>query len=145
MANEKITHERVFDAPVEMLWEALTDNERLKEWYFDFKGKFKAEVGTVFEWEGGPPDGKMWLHRGEVLEVIEFKKLVHTWTFPGYTGEARLTWELTEKGKEATLLKMNFEFIEPFDPAEDALHRRHFVVGWNEIVNTLLVNYINKG
>jgi uncharacterized protein YndB with AHSA1/START domain len=144
MENNSIQIERNFEASAELLWEALTNNERLKEWYMDFEGKFKAEVGHVFEFESGPPEGKQWLHRAKVLEVIENKKLVHTWSYPGYSGEARLTWELVAQGTEKTLLKMNFDFTEPFDPSEDALHRSNFVAGWNELINTNLANYINQ-
>lgn len=144
MAQESIKIDRVFNASVSLLWRALTDNEKLKEWYMDFEGKFKPEVGHVFEFESGPPDGKQWLHRAKVLEVIENKKLVHSWSYPGYSGEAKLTWELFEQGVEETLLKMRFDFIEPFDPTEDELHRQNFVAGWDELINTNLANYINQ-
>lgn len=144
MENNNILIERDFDASVELLWEALTNNERLKEWYFDFKGNFKAEVGHVFEWEAGHPEGKQWLHQGKILEVIENKKLVHTWLFPGYSGLAKLTWELEKVNAEKTHLKMDFEFIELFDSNEEELHRSNFEAGWNAILNSLLVEYIKK-
>lgn len=145
MAQESIKIDRVFNASTALLWKALTDNEKLKQWYFDFEGNFRAEVGHVFEWTANDEDEcNEWLHRGEVLEVVENKKLVHSWSFPGYAGEAVLTWELVEQGAEKTLLKMSFDFLEPFDPNEEALHRRNFVAGWNELINTNLANYINQ-
>ncbi len=144
MAHESIKMERIFDASSALMWEALTDDERLKQWYMDFKGKFKAEVGHIVEFEAGPPEGKQWLHRVEVLEVIENKKLAHTWSYPGYSGKAILTWELTEQGVGKTLLKMNFDFIELFDPNEDALHRSNFEAGWSELIDTNLANYIKQ-
>jgi uncharacterized protein YndB with AHSA1/START domain len=143
MTTESIKIERVFEASPSLIWKALTDDEKLKLWYMDFKGNFKAEVGHVLEFESGPPEGKQWLHRAEVLEVIENKKLVHTWSYPGYSGEALLTWELVEQEAEKTLLKMSFDFVEPFDPTEDALHRRNFVEGWDGIIN-VLVEYLKK-
>ncbi|MFX3626111.1 MAG: SRPBCC family protein [bacterium] len=144
MAHESIKMERIFDASSALMWEALTDDERLKQWYMDFKGKFKAEVGHIVEFETGPPEGKQWLHRVEVLEVVENKKLAHTWSYPGYSGKAILTWELIEQGAEKTLLKMNFDFVELFDPNEDALHRSNFEAGWSELIDTNLANYIKQ-
>jgi uncharacterized protein YndB with AHSA1/START domain len=144
MAQESIMIERVFNASTTMIWKALTDNNELKLWYVDFKGKFKAEVGYVFEFETGPPEGKQWLHRAKVLEVIDNKKLVHSWSYPGYSGEAILTWELIEQEPEKTLLKMSFDFVKPFDPSVEALHRSNFEAGWNELIGTNLVSYIKN-
>lgn len=141
--SDLIKMERTFNAPVTMLWEALTDNDKLKQWYFDFNGNFKAEVGHVFDWEAGPPDGRMWLHRGTILEVEENKKLVQTWIYPGYEGEGKLTWELHPLPDDKTLLIMTFEFIVPFDPTEYELRRSNFEGGWDEIINHLLPKYIN--
>jgi uncharacterized protein YndB with AHSA1/START domain len=143
-AHHPFKLERVLSAPVTKVWHALTDNEALKQWYFDFKGNFKLKVGHVFEWKAGPPDGKQWLHRGKIIEVVAGKKIVHSWDFPGYSGEAKLTWELEEKSNNETLLKLLFEFITPFDFKEEELRRKNFAEGWNNIVNTNLVNYLKK-
>lgn len=115
------------------LWEVLTNNDILKNWYFDFKGNFKTEVGHVFEWYAGSPE-KQWLHRAEILEVIEGKKLVHSWMFPGYSGEAKLTWEIVSLIPETSLLKLEFDFVEPFDFNKEALRRKNFVQGWKQFM-----------
>lgn len=136
--------ERVFNAPAQKIWQALTDNEQTKLWYFDFHGSFKPVAGQVFEWNGGEPGGKQWLHRGKVLEVTENRLLVHSWEFPGYSGEARLTWELEKVDENNTRLKLLFEFITPFDGKEEALRRKNFAEGWNYFFNQGLAEFLEK-
>jgi uncharacterized protein YndB with AHSA1/START domain len=127
--------ERVFHVSPQKLWYTLTDNDTLKKWYFDFKGNFILKPGQVFDWEAGPPEGKQWLHRGTMLEIIPNKKIVHTWEYPGYSGEAKLTWELEELSENKTLLKLIFEFITPFDHNVEPLRRKNFAEGWNHFMN----------
>lgn len=38
--------ERSYDAPPEQIWQAITDPEQMKKWYFDLPG-FRAEVGGL--------------------------------------------------------------------------------------------------
>lgn len=136
--------ERIFKLPARNVWDALTDNEQMKKWYFDFKGNFKTEVGHVFEWEAGPPNGKKWLHRGKILEVETGKKLVHSWEFPGYEGEAKLTWELEETPEKETKLNLRFDFIKPFDPKVETLRRKNFAEGWKQFMNFELEEFLSK-
>jgi uncharacterized protein YndB with AHSA1/START domain len=60
--------ERVFYAPVSVLWTALTDKDEMKQWYFDLK-EFKTEPGFRFSFTGGTEE-KQYLHLCEVIDVI---------------------------------------------------------------------------
>ena len=47
--NEKIiVIERTYEAPIEKVWEAITDKDQMKQWYFEVSD-FKAEVGSAFQ------------------------------------------------------------------------------------------------
>lgn len=120
---------RTFQASAHEIWNALTNEELTKQWYFDFKGQFKTEPGHTFEWMAGDKN-KQWLHRGVIQEVKPEQKLSHTWEFPGYSGKALLTWELNEQSPTETQLQLTFEFLEVFDPETPALRRKNFVEGW---------------
>ena len=39
---DAVVLERTFDAPIERVWNALTDVEQMRQWYFDLK-EFKAD------------------------------------------------------------------------------------------------------
>lgn len=135
---------REFEVSREKLWYVLTDNELLKQWYFDFKGNFKLQVGHEFEWEAGPPNGKKWLHKGKILKFVPEEMLAHSWEYPGYSGEAKLSWELSEITKGRTLLQLQFEFVQPFDYNIDALRRKHFYEGWQYFIFNALPDYLQS-
>jgi uncharacterized protein YndB with AHSA1/START domain len=142
--SKRISFSRVYNAPIEMVWKAITDGDEMKQWYFDFSGAFKLEEGHEFEWYAGEPEGKQWLHRGKMVDIIDGKKLSHTWEYPGYTGSSLVTWELTAVDKNNTSLVLTQEFITPFDENEEALRRENFNTGWKHIINTSLAEHLKK-
>jgi uncharacterized protein YndB with AHSA1/START domain len=133
--------ERVFDAPRTHVWQALTDKEWMKQWYFDL-AEFKPEVGFVFEFTGGEEGGLQFLHRCEITEVIPFLKLTHTWSYVGYEGTSYLTFELSDDG-DGTKLALTHAGIETFSPIP-AFAFHNFETGWNFIINTSLKTFIQN-
>lgn len=142
--SNDIVLEKIYNAPIALVWQAITEEKHMREWYFDFKGQFQLETGHTFDWYAGDLKDKQWLHRGEMLEIVRNKKLVHTWTYPGYSGKAIAYWELSEVDGTTTKLNFRFEFAEPFDANEPSLVRGNFVNGWNEIILNSLEQYLNK-
>jgi len=71
--NEPFVIERVYNAPVEKVWKALTDNSYMKQWYFDI-AEFEPVVGFEFQFEGSN-EGRTFLHRCKITEVVEKKNL----------------------------------------------------------------------
>ena len=61
--------EKNYTAPINLVWQAITDRAMMKEWYFDFAEDFKLEPGAVFEWKAGDTENNQWLHRGKMLEI----------------------------------------------------------------------------
>ena len=112
MKQEPFIIERTYKAPVEKVWEAITDKDQTKQWYFDMPA-FKPEVGTEFSFSGTGTDGTEYIHLCKVTEVIPNKKLSHTWTYKDQQGASLLTWELFEEG-ENTRVKLTHEGLESF-------------------------------
>jgi uncharacterized protein YndB with AHSA1/START domain len=142
--DETISLERIYTAPINAVWAAVTEKEQLRKWYFDFSESFKLEPDHEWEWWAGPPGGKQWLHRGKITDVVAGKKLAHTWEYPGYQGKALVEWELVELDKNSTRLNFEFKILIPFDQNEEALKRKNFVEGWNYIVHTGLKEFLEK-
>ncbi|GHM99083.1 hypothetical protein WSM22_05730 [Cytophagales bacterium WSM2-2] len=132
--------ERLFNAPVEKVWSAITDKKQMKIWYFDL-AEFKAEVGFEFQFKGGPDD-RVYLHLCQVTEVIPFKKLTYSWRYDGYEGNSFVTFELSAQGNK-TRLKLTHDGLETFPASPSDFARANFEEGWNYIVNTSLRNYLN--
>lgn len=131
--------ERTFDAPVALVWKALTEPDSIRQWSFDMKG-FAPKVGAEFEFTGGDPKGVKYLHRGKVMEVKPEKKLAYSWRYEGHPGDSLVSFELFPEGRK-TRLKLTHEGLETF-PKLPAFERKNFMAGWTEIVGTSLKNFV---
>ena len=140
MSAQPFVIDRVYNAPTERVWEAITDNNKMKEWYFDIPD-FKPEVGFEFTFNGGSED-KIYVHLCRVIEVIEGKKLSHTWRYKDYEGNSVVTWELFPEG-DKTRLVLTHTGLETFPPLKD-FARESFTAGWTEIVGRMLKEYVEK-
>ena len=137
---DAIVIERTFNAPVARVWEALTDVDQMRSWYFDLK-EFKPEVGFEFafviEHEGNRYD-----HRCRVTEVVPEKKIAYTWRYERHEGVSLVTFELFADG-DKTRLKLTHEGIETF-PKTPAYDRKNFEAGWTEIIGSSLKQFVEK-
>lgn len=141
MSSQPFIIERVLNAPVEKVWQAITDEHQMRQWYFDLPG-FKAEVGFEFRFNGGP-DGRVYVHLCRVTEVVPGRSIAYTWRYEGYEGESLVTWELfDEDGK--TRVKLTHTGLESFPASNPDLAKANFVAGWTHIVGTSLKEYTEK-
>ena len=140
MSAQPIIVEKVVNAPVSRVWQAITDKKQMKEWYFDIPA-FEAKVGSEFRFESGPDD-RMYVHVIRITEVIVNKKLQHSWRYDGYEGDSIVTWELTDMGGK-TKVKLTHTGLETFPKIAD-LDRKNFEAGWKEIVGTHLPEFTEK-
>jgi uncharacterized protein YndB with AHSA1/START domain len=83
--------ERFIDAPAQLVWEALTKPEHLKEWYMPkpwgrvLRAELDLRPGGIISIDIAVADGPEVPNVGCVLEVVPMERLV--WTsmlFPGY-------------------------------------------------------------
>ena len=132
--------ERTYNAPIDTVWQAITDKDQMKQWYFDLP-EFRPEVGFEFSFEGGN-EGRMYTHLCRIVEVIPGRKLRHTWVYEGYEGESFVTFELFPEG-DKTRVKLTHEGLETFPPLDD-FRRENFEQGWTEIIGTSLKEFVEK-
>ncbi len=139
--NEAIVIERTFDASIQRVWQALTDATKMKEWYFDIKD-FKAEVGHKFQFYAGD-ETKQYLHICIIKDVVPEKKLSYSWKYDHDPGVSVVTFELFAEGSK-TKLRLTHEGIDNFSKAHPELERKNFVMGWDQIINTNLKDFLGK-
>jgi uncharacterized protein YndB with AHSA1/START domain len=132
--------EQTYNASIDRVWDAITNNSKMKEWYFQLED-FKPEVGFKFTFWGGSKD-KSYLHLCEVTEVTPGTKITYSWKYDGYPGESFVTWELFDEG-EQTRLKLTHKGLETF-PAEKDFARESFAKGWTYITGASLKNFLEK-
>lgn len=134
--------ERVFDAKKSKVWQALTQKELMKKWYFNLT-EFRPEVGFKFEFWGSTENGVKYKHLCEIVDLVFESRLSYTWQYEGYRGVSTVTFELTDEAGK-TRLKLTHEGIGNF-PAEVpdfAIH--NFQTGWNHIIHISLNNFLHN-
>ena len=132
----------VYDASIDKVWQALTDNAQMKQWYFQLP-EFKAEVGFAFEFVGGPPDGIQYKHLCKITEVIPQKKISYTWIFDGYAGASEVAFELFDAAGK-TKLVVTHSGIETFDASNKDFDKVNFAEGWTHILTVSLADFLKR-
>ncbi|SDD99361.1 Uncharacterized conserved protein YndB, AHSA1/START domain [Mucilaginibacter pineti] len=129
--------ELIYNAPIEKVWLALTNENSMREWYFPQLKKFEPVVGFNFEFiNDGSPFQKEW----RVTQVIREKLLAHSWTYIGYPGYSEVIFEITEEGNQ-TKLKLTHTGLSSF-PTDPHFARKRFEDGWVEILGNKLRHFL---
>jgi uncharacterized protein YndB with AHSA1/START domain len=151
--QNEIAINRVFNLPVNKVWQALTDPEYFKKWcgprgFTCPSSEMEARVGGKYLNCMRGPDGKDYWSTGTVKEFIPEKKLVITDSFSDAEGniksaseygmpgnwpkELLITFTL-EEADGATKMRLRHEGI-PDEMREDCIK------GWNESFDKLEEN-----
>jgi len=143
METQPLTVERIYNAPVEKVWRAITETEQMKEWYFELE-EFKADQGFKFQFTGGDKNVQ-YLHECTVIVADPPHKLSYSWVYPEHNdGYSVVTWELFEEEEQKTRLKLTHEGLESFPEANPNFAVASFTQGWNSILGESLKNYLEE-
>lgn len=130
------------NAPVEKVWNALTDKEQMKKWYFDAPD-FDAKVGNNFSFYGGD-ENEEYHHFCEIVDVIPNQKLKHSWTYPEISKEKTLVkWELQPENG-GTMVTLTHKGLEALEHLGENFRVQSFQNGWTEILNNSLKNFVEN-
>ncbi|HEY1870989.1 MAG TPA: SRPBCC family protein [Chitinophagaceae bacterium] len=142
--NERlVVLERIFNAPVEKVWQALTDINQMKIWYFPQLDEFKPEEGFETQFIVSN-EGKDYPHIWKVKEVHPLRKISLDWKFGGYPGNSLLSFELFPEGNKTRLL-LTHEKLETFMPEKHPeLSKQNFMLGWKHFMDTGLMEFLEK-
>lgn len=106
---------RKFDAPIEMVFDALTKPELVSKWWATGEDKMTVSeidlrVGGEFHNVFETPSGIECSFRGSYLEIDAPRHLVNTWLFEGWPNAwATESYDLSEAGG-TTMLMMTTRF-----------------------------------
>lgn len=135
MEKKTVVIERILNAPVSKVWEALINNQELKQWYFQLE-EFRAEKGFQFTFKGDTEDCIEYTHLCEVTEVIAEKKLAYTWKYEGHPGDSLVCFELRADGKK-THLTLTHTGLESFAGNGKNFTADSFNGGWTHFGDAL--------
>ena len=143
LAKTPIVVERIFNAPRELVWKAITNPDEMKQWYFTNIETFKAEPGfetRVNVRHGGEDFPHLW----KVTEVVQGEKLTYRWKYAGSPGESFVTFALSDEGAK-TKLVLTHRGLETFDPENHPKYARgNFLGGWTYLVGDCLREYVEE-
>ena len=134
--------ERVYNAPREKVWRALTVSEEIKQWYIDLP-EFKPIVGFEFQFLLGKDAKHLYKHVCTITEVDPGKKLAYSWQYEGYEGYSEVIFELFDEGPN-TKVKVTHTGINTFPQDNEDFSSASFAEGWTFIVGTGLKEYVEK-
>lgn len=134
--------ERLYNVPVNVLWNALTDKEQMKQWYFDI-AEFKPDIGFEFTFYGQGHKGEQYLHLCKITDVIINKRLKYSWAYNKYDGKSYVTFELFEEGSQSRL-RLTHEGLETFPKNNPDFAKESFTEGWTYITGTALKKFLEN-
>lgn len=140
MDKKILVIERTYEAPIEKVWEALTNKDQMKQWYFEVSD-FKAEVGFEFQFYGESKD-KKYLHKCRVVEADPITKIAYTWSYEGYEGQSLVTFELFSEDRNNTRLKLTHFDLDTFSKDNTEFSQESFSEGWKSILGQSLRNFV---
>ena len=132
--------EEIYNVPVANVWEAITNKDKMKQWYFDLT-EFKAEVGFEFSFEGTGRTGKKYIHHCKITEVIPYEKLQYSWEYEEVEGFSLVTFELFME-ENNTRLKLTHSGVESFPQNDPDFVPGNFDGGWKQLIKELLRDYL---
>jgi len=143
LAKTPVTIERTFNAPIEVVWKAITDRDQISGWSFGDLTGFKPEVGFKTEFSV-QHNGKDFRHLLTITDVVPGRKLSYSWKYAGHPGDSLVTYELFPEG-DKTRIKLTHSGLETFLPESHPEYARgNFVMGWTSLIGTSLKDYVEK-
>lgn len=139
--NQPVVTERTIPVTVERLWQALTDKEQLRQWFFNLDD-FKPEVGFRFRFPGTGHKGEQYMHICEITDVVPLHRLQFSWRYDAHPGYSIVNIELGEKDNQSWI-RLSHHGIETFPKGPD-FAAESFQGGWNEIIGKMLPDFLAK-
>ena len=143
MQSAPIIKEVIVDAPVSKVWQAITEKERMKLWYFDI-AEFEPEAGFEFQFVAENEEKKKFVHLCKITEVVDQKKLSYSWQYEGIDVITHVTFELFPEGDSKTKVRLTHAGVDKFPANLTDYAKQNFIDGWNQIIGTSLKNYVEK-
>jgi uncharacterized protein YndB with AHSA1/START domain len=112
----KSTYQTTINAPVEMVWEGLTNPALVQLYFYGADQQTDWKVGSTITWTG-VFEGNPYLDKGVVLEYKENEKLIYSylssWSGREDTPENHLfvSYEVkpVDEGTELTIIQSNYD------------------------------------
>lgn len=134
--------EQEFNVPINVLWDAITQLDHMKEWFFDNIPAFEPEVGFQTSFTVHLED-RTFTHHWRIEKAIPLKKITFHWSYAEYEGEGLVTFELFDEGNKSTLRLTNAG-LETFPDEIPEFSRESAENGWDYFIKESLKKYLEN-
>lgn len=141
MVTSPVMTEVLLNAPAEKVWQAITEADKMNQWYFKVP-EFRAQPGFTFKYFGGEPGGRQYPISCKLVEVVPGRKLVHTWSYDDYPHETTVSFDLFPEGSQ-TRLRLTHTGLDSM-PAQypETVSAHNHQQGWDHIIGTQLKQFV---
>lgn len=120
--NREAVATRVFDAPRDLVWRAMTEPEHVKRWYGPRDTQLTSceidlRVGGRFRFVMAGPNGTEFAFSGTYREVDPPSRIVNTWCFEPMPGHDALETATFQEQDGRTVVRLSILFQTPEDYA----------------------------
>lgn len=136
----KIEVKQQFHASGDVIWNAITNPEMMRKWFFEAMPDFKPMVGFKTEFMVHTPNASF-LHQWEVITVVPGKMISYRWKYGDYEGTSIVNFVL-KSYKEDTLLSFSHSGIESFPSSVPEFSKKSCSDGWTYFINFRLPAFI---
>lgn len=127
-----ITKEKVFQHPIDVVWNAISNADELSAWFI--QADFKAEVGYQYTFTSNE-DGCVPI-TGEVKSAHPYT-LIYTWIVKGTNVETTVSWKL-EAINNGTKLYLEHAGISNYEGENAVTMFESFNGGWDNCTAKLM-------
>jgi len=139
---EPVIVEQDFEASIGEVWNAITQLDRMRQWFFPNIPSFEANVGfrTAFDIQSGERNFR---HLWRIMEVVPEKLIKYHWSYDEFPGEGMVTFEISSKDN-LTRLRLTNEGLETFPDDIPEFSRESCESGWKFILGRNLKEFLEK-
>lgn len=112
-SDTEIRMSRVFNAPRDRVWEAISKPEHIKRWWgrgHDLDVTLDFRPGGTYRFVEHAPDGNDYAFRGEIREVVPMERVVQTFEFEGMPGHVAVETMTLEQRDGRTIFTTTSRF-----------------------------------
>ena len=140
--EEPIIVEQTFNTSVDTVWNAITQIDQMRQWYFENIPSFKPEVGFETQFNVKRQD-RNFMHLWKVTEVVPKKMIAYNWKYDGIRGNSFVEFELFDEN-QMTKLRLTHQVLEDFPDDIPEFKRESGLEGWKFFIGKSLKEFLEK-
>ncbi len=140
--DDPVIVEQSFNTPIEVVWNAITEIDQMRQWYFENIPSFKPEVGFETQFNIKNED-RNFLHLWKVTDVVPLNRITYNWKYEGYPGDSYVGFELF-KQHTLTKLRLTHQVQESFPEDIPEFSREMCIAGWTFFIQKSLKKFLER-